>query len=217
MFSVTWILIYYPEWERGAISHRRLKGNFQWSPVCDPCQRPPSRNPLWMWKSPSKCVMVGTVRSTPLKIIPRFYHSTNYLVSIFHIPCWFASKCIHISYLRILYSLFCCCVEPLNYVRFFCNPMDWSPSSSPVHKISQARILEWVAISFSRGSSQPKDQTHISCVSCTDKQILYHWTTREAPFIILNNVNWDILNKIGFLWQIQFSYSSTIKGNPTGL
>ena len=34
---------------------------------------------------------------------------------------------------------------------------------------------------------------------------------------ILNNVNWDILNKIGFLWQIQFSYSSTIKGNPTGL
>ena len=41
----------------------------------------------------------------------------------------------------------------------------------------QARTLEWVAISFSRGSSRPRDQT---CVSCTGGRILYHWTTREA-------------------------------------
>ena len=46
-----------------------------------------------------------------------------------------------------------------------CDPMDCSPSSSSVHGISQARILEWVAIPFSRGSSRPRDQTHISCVS----------------------------------------------------
>jgi len=37
--------------------------------------------------------------------------------------------------------------------------MDYSPSGSSVHGISQARILEWVAISFSKGSSQPRDQT----------------------------------------------------------
>ena len=43
-----------------------------------------------------------------------------------------------------------------------CNPMDCSPPGSSVHKIFQARILEWVAISFSRGSSRPRDQTHIS-------------------------------------------------------
>ena len=42
--------------------------------------------------------------------------------------------------------------------------MDYSPPASSVHEISQARILEWVAISFSRGSSQPRDWT---CVSCT--------------------------------------------------
>ena len=46
-----------------------------------------------------------------------------------------------------------------------CDPMDCSPSGSSVHGISQARILEWVDISSSRGSSQPRDQTHISYIS----------------------------------------------------
>ena len=50
------------------------------------------------------------------------------------------------------------------------------PGSS-VHGISQARILEWVAISFSRGSSWPSDRTRVSCIG---RQILYHWATREA-------------------------------------
>ena len=45
------------------------------------------------------------------------------------------------------------------------NPMDYSPPGSSVHGISQERTLEWVAISFSRGSSQPWDQTCISCLS----------------------------------------------------
>ena len=50
-------------------------------------------------------------------------------------------------------------------------------SDSSVHGISQARILGWVANSFSRGSFRPKDWTPISY---TGKQILYHWATREA-------------------------------------
>ena len=59
-----------------------------------------------------------------------------------------------------------------------CDPMDCSPLGSSVHGILQARILQWVAISSSRGSSWPRDQTHISCVSCIGKWILYslsHW------------------------------------------
>ena len=43
-----------------------------------------------------------------------------------------------------------------------CDPMDCSPPGSSVHGTFQARILEWVAISFSRGSSRPKDQTWVS-------------------------------------------------------
>ena len=45
-----------------------------------------------------------------------------------------------------------------------CIPMDCAPGSS-VHGILQARILEWVAVSFSRGSSRPKDQTWVSCTA----------------------------------------------------
>ena len=53
-----------------------------------------------------------------------------------------------------------------------CDPMDCSPPDSSVHRIFQARILEWVAISYSRGSSQPRDRTHVFCVFCISRRIL---------------------------------------------
>ena len=62
----------------------------------------------------------------------------------------------------------------------FCNPRDCSPPGSSVHGIFQARILKWVAISYSKGSSWHRDQTGVSCVFCIDRQILYHWATWEA-------------------------------------
>ena len=46
-----------------------------------------------------------------------------------------------------------------------CDPMDCTLPGSSVHRVSQARILECVAIPFSRGSSQPKDQTQVSCIA----------------------------------------------------
>ena len=46
-----------------------------------------------------------------------------------------------------------------------CDPMDCSPPGSSVHGILQARILEWVAFPFSRGSSQPRDETQVSCIA----------------------------------------------------
>ena len=55
--------------------------------------------------------------------------------------------------------------------------MDCSLLDSSVHGISQARILEWVAISFSRGSSWSRDRT---CFSCIGRWILYHFPLREA-------------------------------------
>ena len=58
-----------------------------------------------------------------------------------------------------------------------CYPMACSPPGSSVHGIFQARILEWVAISFSRGSSQPRDQTQVSCIT---GRCFNLWATREA-------------------------------------
>ena len=59
-----------------------------------------------------------------------------------------------------------------------CNPIHCSPPGFSVHGLLQARVLEWVAFSSSRGSSQPRDQTHISCIG---RWILYCWATWEAP------------------------------------
>ena len=50
----------------------------------------------------------------------------------------------------------------LSGVQLFCEPIDYSPPDSSVREISQARVLEWVAISFSRRSSPPRDQTPVS-------------------------------------------------------
>ena len=77
----------------------------------------------------------------------------------------------------------CCCSVVSNSLRphGLC-----SPSGSSVHGISQARIQEWVAISFSKGPSQPRNQTHISSIG---RQVLYQWATRKA-LISLKHILW---------------------------
>ena len=66
----------------------------------------------------------------------------------------------------------------------FATLWDCSSPGSSVHGISQARILEWVAISFSKGSSWPWDRTQVSCISCIGRWILYHWATWEAQVLV---------------------------------
>ena len=63
-----------------------------------------------------------------------------------------------------------------------CDPMDCSPPNSSVHGILQARILKWVAISFSRGSSQPRDLTLISCIA---GEFLLPLSYQESPSYLL--------------------------------
>ena len=55
-----------------------------------------------------------------------------------------------------------------------CDPMDCSPTGSSVHGVLQARKVEWVAVASCRGSSRPRDWTHISYVSRIGRQVLYH-------------------------------------------
>ena len=65
----------------------------------------------------------------------------------------------------------------LSCVWLFATP--WTGAHQPPLSMGfpMAKILEWIAISFSRVSAWPRDQTYISCVSCIGRQILYHWTT----------------------------------------
>ena len=62
------------------------------------------------------------------------------------------------------------------------DPMDWSWPDSSVQGFSQARILKWIAVSFSRGSSRARHPTHSSCISCIGRRILYHCTTWGALY-----------------------------------
>ena len=64
----------------------------------------------------------------------------------------------------LAYSSHCCLVAK-GHAWLFCNPMGCSPPGSSVHGILQARRLEWVAISFSRASSWPRDRTQVSCLA----------------------------------------------------
>ena len=68
-----------------------------------------------------------------------------------------------------------------------CNPMGCSPLGSSVHGISQARILERVAISFSRESSWPRDRTHVSCSGRWIFLSLSHLGSPEAPTVLCSS------------------------------
>ena len=81
-----------------------------------------------------------------------------------------------------------------------CNPMDCSLPGSSVHETFQARVLEWVAISFSRESSWPKDQTQVS--SITDRYF-FLWTTREDQ-----NFDEDSFIFFILLWLMLFVFFS---------
>ena len=67
-------------------------------------------------------------------------------------------------------------VKSLSHVRL-CDPMDCSLPGFSIHGIFQARVPEWVSFSFSRGSSQPRDRTQVSCIA---GRCFTLWATREA-------------------------------------
>ena len=75
------------------------------------------------------------------------------------------------SKISAYYYIYVACV--LNHVWLLETPWTAACQTPLSIQFFQARILEWVAIS-SKGSSQPRDQTWVHCVSCTDRQILYH-------------------------------------------
>ena len=109
--------------------------------------------------------------------------------------------------LKLKPILICVCMSSCSFLfETHCDPMNCSPPGSSVHGIFQARIVGWVAISYSKGSSQPRDQTHVSCISCNGRQILYCCTTWEAQcsFTILKILGplRIVLNLLSVLYQL---------------
>ena len=80
-----------------------------------------------------------------------------------------------------------CCCGACPIKSNFYDLMNCSPPGSSVHGILQARILAWVAISSSRGSSRPRDRTWVCCVSCIGRRVLYHQNRSwEAPIVYIH-------------------------------
>ena len=93
--------------------------------------------------------------------------------------------------------------------------MDCNTPGSSVHGISQTRILEWVAISSSRGTSQPQESNQVYSVSCIGRQILYHCATWEALgyiqlFSITFMANYKCFIKADSNIQLHVGYSLKI-------
>ena len=108
--------------------------------------------------------------------------------------------------------------------------MDCSPPGSCVHGILQARILEWVAMSSSRGASQFTDQTHVSYISCIGRCALYHYghlgslqythVSNTRKFIVYLETMWNFLlirKKSGAIQQLNthLPYQRTVQTQGT--
>ena len=81
------------------------------------------------------------------------------------------SFCCRTSESAMVCVCMCVCVHVHVHAQLcptLCSPMDCSPQDSSVHRISQARILDWVAISYTKGSSQHRDWTCVSCIPLSE-------------------------------------------------
>jgi len=108
----------------------------------------------------------------------------KYIFWVWDRPSFFFSKREH-WYLVVCVCV-CVCVCLCSVAQLcptLCKPMDCSLPGSSIHGILPARTLEWVAISYSRRSSQLKDQTHISYISCiTGGVFTAEWPGKSASF-----------------------------------
>ena len=93
----------------------------------------------------------------------------------------------------------------------FCNSMDCRPSGSFVHVILQARMLEWVASPFSKGSSQPRDGTHISCIADRFFTIC-KWG--KPPYVTIGSSIYAIETAFGTLLSLCPYHQSSIFLHP---
>ena len=105
-----------------------------------------------------------------------------------------------------MWLLFSCWVMSDAFVTPSLPSVDSSTPSSSIHGISQARILEWVAIPFSRGSSWPRDQTQVSCIAGGFFTI---WATREASLNVVEAI--ERSNKV--LWGLFKPFKNPKKMN----
>ena len=150
---------------KGGFKFRPFLGNLEWGP-------------LSAWVSSS-------VKQGWQKHLLGFIYaeaSRHFILQSFEQRVW-CTPCMHAMHAKHAKSLQLC--------PTLCDPMDCSLPGSSEHGILQVRILEWVAMPSSRGSSQPRGQILLSYVSCIGRQVLYHWNHLRSPLHTKISVNKD--------------------------
>ena len=82
-----------------------------------------------------------------------------------------------------------CHAKSLQFCSTLCDPLDCSPPGFSVGGILQIRILEWVTMPSSRGSTQSRNQIHIPHISCISRWVLYHYCHLGSPIFFVKNFN----------------------------
>ena len=112
-----------------------------------------------------------------------------------------------------LITCMCMCGKLLQLCPTLCDPMDYSLPGSSVHGIFQEGILEWVAIPFSRGSSQPRDRTHMSCFLRWQAGSLPH--VCSAKYITTHYSFWYILQWTKICSKNMFNFKNVMQPKNT--
>ena len=156
-------------WTKCTVSTFQLYTESMQSPLTTPLLPSWSQSPLFLTRIASVTSAVDsnqTVFLNPLHCSPHSWRG------------WKVKSHISQSPLQFAIALLLSCIQ------LFLDPKDYSPPGPSVHEISQARILEWVAISFYLPDPviNPYISLSLSCISCIGRWVLYCWATREAPF-----------------------------------
>ena len=129
---------------------------------CFICNKEETSFKVWIFETnkPSNIPLLGRAFCKP-------YNTNNYAITITEIYLFFQEDSKYckelVSFYR--YECLCVCVCVAYSHLTLCNTTDYSPPGSSVHGVSQTRILQWVAILYTRGSSQPRDQKSLSLMS----------------------------------------------------
>ena len=120
------------------------------------------------------CNLCAKLFEKDIKCIWQIWHVAKFQISLEMV----ATKKVFAPFKSVLVMQSC---------PILCDPMDCSPPGPSVHRILQARILEWVVILFSRRSSLPRNRTWV-LTHC--RQILTLWATSEAQFML---IKWRVI------------------------
>ena len=137
----------------------------------------PEGGVFWLWiQSSLQDIIIHSIMGTRMILGGKHYTATWfwYFFWLLSLQTW-KSKVPYIrAHALIWICIPCLPTKLLQSCQTLCNPINCSPPGSSAHGFLQARILQGVAMPSSRGSSQPRDQIHVSYVSCIDRRVLYY-------------------------------------------